>query len=59
MEHEKKLEGERLAKINANSDETEKQKLTRENEQAISIVSDKVAKLQVTHLQELRVLSGQ
>ena len=56
LDQEKKAESDRLAKIKAAADEEQRNKLNLENEQAKAISSDKIAKLQNNHQQELRAL---
>lgn len=56
LEQEQVAEENRLRKINAAENEEDKERLTRENEQAKALASDKIARLQQSHQQEIKVL---
>ncbi len=56
LEQEKRAEADRQSRLNSIQDEAERTKLLKEFEQAKAVSSDKIAKLQNTHQQELKAL---
>jgi len=57
LDSEKKAEAERMEKIKSTEDEQEKERLNKENDQAKALSSDKIAKLQSSHQNELKILT--